>query len=91
MGRVSIKHSDQIIVTNDNPRFEDPEIIAKQILVANKKKIKVILDRTDAIKYAMKHSLPNDVIVVAGKGHEQYQEVAEKNQVFDIKTINELG
>ena len=37
MGRVSIKHSDQIIVTNDNPRFEDPEIIAKQILVANKK------------------------------------------------------
>ena len=57
MGRVSKKYSDQIIITNDNPRFENPEIIAKQILVADKKKIKVILDRTDAIKYAMKHSL----------------------------------
>ena len=92
MGRVSIKYSDQIIVTNDNPRFEDPQIIANQILIANKKKIKVILDRTDAIRYAIKNSLPNDVIVVAGKGHEEYQEVGGKNLKFsDVKTINELS
>ena len=92
MGRVSIKYSDQIIVTNDNPRFEDPQTIANQILIANKKKIKVILDRTDAIRYAIKNSLPNDVIVVAGKGHEEYQEVGGKNLKFsDVKTINELS
>ena len=92
MGRVSKKYSDQIIITNDNPRFENPQNIAKQILVGNKKKSKVILDRSEAIKYAMNYSQPNDVIVVAGKGHEQYQEVAGKKIKFsDIKTINELS
>ena len=92
MGRVSKKYSDQIIITNDNPRFENPQNIANQILVGNKKKTKVILDRSEAIKYAMKYSQPNDVIVVAGKGHEQYQEVAGKKIKFsDIKTINELS
>ena len=52
MGRVSKKNSDQIIITNDNPRFENPQNIAKQIIVGNKKNTKVILDRADAIKYA---------------------------------------
>ena len=84
MGRVSKKYSDQIIITNDNPRFENPQNIAKQILVGNKKKTKVILDRSEAIKYAMNYSQPNDVIVVAGKGHEQYQEVAGKKSNFLI-------
>lgn len=92
MGRVSKKYSDQVIVTNDNPRFENPENIAKQILVANQKNTKIILDRTNAIRYALKHSKPNDVIIVAGKGHEQYQEVAGKKIKFsDIDTINELS
>jgi len=92
MGRVSKKYSDQVIVTNDNPRFENPQNIAKQILVGNKNNTKVILDRSEAIKYAMNYSQPNDVIIVAGKGHEQYQEVAGKKIKFsDIKTIKELS
>ena len=52
----------------------------------------MILDRADAIEYALKNSLPNDVIVVAGKGHEQYQEIAGKRINFsDINTINKLS
>ena len=92
MGRISKKYSDLIVITNDNPRFENPEIIAKQILIADKKKTKVILDRAAAIKYAMNNSLPNDVIIVAGKGHEQYQEVAGKKIKFsDISSIRTLS
>ena len=91
MGRISKKNSDLTIITNDNPRFENPENIAKQIMASAKKKTKVILDRADAIEYALKNSLPNDVIVVAGKGHEQYQEVEGKKINFsDINTINKL-
>ena len=59
-------------------------ILQKQIIVGTKKNTKVILDRADAIEYALKNSLPNDVIVVAGKGHEQYQEVAGKKINFLI-------
>ena len=56
------------------------------------KKTKVILDRAAAIKYAMNNSLPNDVIIVAGKGHEQYQEVAGKKIKFsDISSIRTLS
>ena len=92
MGRISKKNSDLTIITNDNPRFENPEYIAKQIIGSTKKNTKVILDRADAIKYAMNNSLPNDVIVIAGKGHEQYQEVAGKRINFsDISTINKLS
>ena len=67
MGRISKKNSDLTIITNDNPRFENPDHIAKQIIASFKKNRKVILDRAEAIKYAMNNSLPNDVIVVAGK------------------------
>ena len=92
MGRISKKNSDLTIITNDNPRFENPENIAKQITASTGKNTKVILDRADAIEYAMNNSLPNDVIVVAGKGHEQYQEVAGKRIKFsDINTINKLS
>jgi UDP-N-acetylmuramyl tripeptide synthase len=92
MGKISKKYSDFVIITNDNPRFENPGSIARQILVDSKKKTKVILDRANAIKYALDHSIPDDVIIVAGKGHEQYQEVAGKKIKFsDINTINELS
>ena len=62
MGRISKKNSDLTIITNDNPRFENPENIAKQIIASTKKNTKVILDRADAIEYALNNSLPNDVI-----------------------------
>ena len=92
MGRISKKNSDLTIITNDNPRFENPENIAKQIIASIGKKTKVILDRADAIEYAMNNSLPNDVIVIAGKGHEQYQEIEGKKINFsDINTIKKLS
>ena len=90
MGRISKKNSDQIIITNDNPRFENPENIANQILFGTKKD-KVILDRADAIEYALKYSQPSDVIVVAGKGTNNIRSCWKKINFSDIKTINELS
>jgi UDP-N-acetylmuramyl-tripeptide synthetase len=77
--------ADQIIVTSDNPRHEAPEAIASQIIAGfagNATKIRQELDRRQAIRWAAQHAAGDDVILIAGKGHEDYQEIAGLKHPF---------
>ena len=78
MGEVSGKLADLTVITSDNPRFEEPQAIIDDIITGMKKtegKYISILDRREAISYVMNHGEPGDIIVLAGKGHETYQEI----------------
>lgn len=78
MGEISSELADLTVVTSDNPRFEEPlDIIADIIVGVERKNGKYVSipDRGEAIKYCLENALPGDVIVVAGKGHEDYQEI----------------
>ena len=94
MGEISGRIADFTFITSDNPRTEDPEKIVKQIEKGIKKtkgKYKVIVDRTEAIKEAIKMATKRDIIVLAGKGHEPYQEINGIKHPYDERIIvNEL-
>ncbi|OPZ09706.1 MAG: UDP-N-acetylmuramoyl-L-alanyl-D-glutamate--2,6-diaminopimelate ligase [candidate division BRC1 bacterium ADurb.BinA292] len=89
MGRVAARLADHIIVTNDNPRTEEPKAIAEMILDGIKEaafgttRWQVILDRASAIREAIRLAMPADVIVIAGKGHENYQDAMGRKTHFD--------
>jgi len=88
MGKVSEEHSDWIIVTSDNPRKENPEDIIKDITAGMKsKKYQIIVNREEAIKQAIAMAESGDVIVIAGKGHEDYQIIGTKKIHFDDKEV----
>lgn len=76
MGEAASRHADFVVVTSDNPRGEDPAKIIAEILPGVRAAHAVEPDRRAAIRLAVARSRPNDVIVVAGKGHEPYQEIA---------------
>ena len=73
MGKVADHRADNIVVTSDNPRTESPEKIINQVLLGITRDVSVVVDRRDAIRTAIKDAQPNDVILIAGKGHEDYQ------------------
>lgn len=78
MGEISSNMADLTVVTSDNPRFEEPEDIIKDIVEGVKKgpgKYITITDRREAIKYCIDNAKEGDVIIIAGKGHEDYQEI----------------
>jgi len=87
MGRIAEKYCDRVIITSDNPRTEDPQQIITDILTGinalDSKKIIVERDRTIAIEQAILNSQPDDVIIIAGKGHEDYQIIGNKKHHFD--------
>ena len=84
MGEIAARLADQVIVTSDNPRSEDPEAIIAEILRGTDHAVAHELDRRDAINAAIDHAEPGDVVVIAGKGHEQGQEFQEGHKVpFD--------
>ena len=88
MASISESFSDLTIVTNDNPRNEDPEEIAKQIISGfQKKSYFVQLDRKKAILQALELAKPEDIILIAGKGHETYQVFAHQTIIFDDREI----
>ena len=90
MGEIAGRYSDFLVVTSDNPRDEEPmEIINNVLDGVNKSGCQhvVIEDRRAAIKYALEHARPKDVIVLAGKGHENYQEICGGKRHFDEKEI----
>lgn len=81
MGEVSGRLADLTVITSDNPRFEEPQAIIDDILTGIKKTDGTyisILDRREAISYVMHHGQPGDIVVLAGKGHETYQEIKGK-------------
>src|SRR5690606_8305440 len=74
MGRVAAAGADRVIVTSDNPRTEDPEAIADDIEAGmGSAPHQRIIDRREAIRYALTSAGPTDVVLLAGKGHETYQ------------------
>lgn len=90
MGEISGRIADYTIITSDNPRTEDPQKIVDQIEEGMKKtkgKYEVIVDRTEAIKKAIKMATKRDIIVLAGKGHEPYQEIDGVKYPFDERII----
>ena len=90
MGEISGKIADFTFVTSDNPRTEKPESIIKQIEEGIKKtkgKYKVVVDRTEAIEEAIKMATKRDIIVLAGKGHEPYQEINGVKYDYDERII----
>ena len=94
MGGIALKLADDVVVTSDNPRSEDPEKIIDMIEVALKpipegKSVTRIADRKEAILYALAHAGEKDVIMIAGKGHENYQILKDKTIHFDDKEIVE--
>lgn len=90
MGEIAGKYSDFCIVTSDNPRSEDPMAIINQIIPGVEKTkcpYIVIEDRKEAIRYALENAQKDDVIILAGKGHETYQILKDRTIHFDEKEI----
>ena len=90
MGEISSGYADLTIVTSDNPRFEEPEAIIEDILTGVKKadgEYVTIPDRKEAIRYAILNAEDEDVIVLAGKGHEDYQEIKGVKYPMDERVL----
>lgn len=90
MGEVSSNLADLTVVTSDNPRNEEPQDIVNDIIVGVKKgpgKYVEILDRKEAIKYCIENALEGDVVVLAGKGHEDYQEIKGVKHHMDEREL----
>lgn len=91
MAREAVKLSDQVILTSDNPRFEEPEAIINDMAdgldSAQMKKTLLITDRAQAIKTACTIAKEGDVILIAGKGHEDYQDIKGVKHHFDDKEV----
>jgi len=95
MAEVACEHSDKVIFTSDNPRSEDPSQIIKDmeagVGAAARRKYISIVDRREAIKTAISLASKEDIILVAGKGHEKYQEIkGVKNHFDDKEVVNEM-
>lgn len=91
MAMVAAKHSDAVMLTSDNPRNEDPNTIIEQMYAGvpphQQKKCMQVVDRKEAIKIVCNMAKPGDIILIAGKGHEKYQEINGVKNPFDDKKI----
>ena len=91
MAQEAVRQSDKVIITSDNPRFEDPQDIINDMLAGlnaqQMKKVISIADRREAIRTACMMATKGDVILVAGKGHENYQEIKGVKHHFDDKEV----
>ena len=94
MGRIAEKLADYIIITDDNPRTEDRGAIINDILkgISNPHKCEVIMNRREAIFKALKIAEQGDIILIAGKGHENYQEInGIKYDFNEVEIIREAA
>ena len=91
MAKEAVKLSHQVIFTSDNPRNEEPQTIVEEMMegveLADRAKVITILDRYQAIKTAMLLARPKDIVLIAGKGHENYQEINGTRIHFDDKEV----
>ncbi len=89
MGSIAEKIADRVVVTSDNPRFESPQDIVNEILIgfSTLQNVYVEINRRAAIAYALENSKPGDTILIAGKGHEDYQEIQGVKYPFDDRNI----
>src|SRR6478672_11653122 len=87
MGRIAAELADVAIVTSDNPRSEDPEAIIAEVLEGAGASLEAEPDRTEAIERALALAQEGDIVVIAGKGHEQGQELADRTIPFDDREV----
>ena len=89
MGSIAEEFSDQLFITSDNPRSEEPQKIVNDILKGIKKREKIIIeiDRFKAINESIKFANKEDIVLIAGKGHEDYQILKDKVINFDDREI----
>ena len=89
MAQAAERFADHIIVTSDNPRHEDPDQIIGQILNGfdQREQVQCYVDRRQAIAHALSRAAADDVILLAGKGHESYQIIGDKHIVFDDRSV----
>ena len=92
MGKIASENAEKVIITSDNPRYENPNLIIKDIVKGvnskNKNKIQIVPNRSKAIKSALKKITKNTVLLIAGKGHEDYQEInGIKNKFSDKREV----
>ena len=91
MAQEAVKQSDRVIITSDNPRFEEPQEIINDMLAGldqkQMKKVVSIVDRKEAIRTACMMAEKGDVILIAGKGHEDYQEIKGVKHHFDDREV----
>lgn len=91
MAKIAGQKSDKVILTSDNPRTEDPQAIIDEMLtgvdVVMKRKVMTIVNRKEAIRTACAFANPGDIILIAGKGHEKYQDIHGVKHPFDDKQI----
>ena len=89
MGSIAEEFSDQLFITSDNPRSEEPQKIVNDILMGIKKreKITIEIDRFKAINESIKFANKEDIVLIAGKGHEDYQIHKDKVINFDDREI----
>jgi UDP-N-acetylmuramoyl-L-alanyl-D-glutamate--2,6-diaminopimelate ligase len=95
MASIATELSDKVVLTSDNPRNEEPDVIIaemeKGVAAQNYKKVLAITDRKQAIRTACQLAQPNDIIIIAGKGHETYQEIkGVRNDFDDMKIVKEI-
>lgn len=93
MGEIAARYSDVVIVTDDNPRTEDPEVIVEHILsgISDRSKVEVIHDRRRAIERAIELAQPGDFVLIAGKGHETTQTLKDRTIEFnDFAVADEI-
>lgn len=91
MAEIAVRLSDQVVLTSDNPRFEEPAEILKEMVagvpITGKRKVMTIENRKEAIAVACRLAQPEDIILVAGKGHETYQEIKGVKHPFDDRQV----
>jgi UDP-N-acetylmuramoyl-L-alanyl-D-glutamate--2,6-diaminopimelate ligase len=91
MARISVEMSNQVVLTSDNPRSEDPNTIIHEMRVGlaagDQSRVFVNADRREAIRMAVGLAKPGEVVLVAGKGHETYQEVMGVKHPFDDAAV----
>ena len=91
MANLAARFSNKVILTSDNPRFEDPNDILAQmqagVTAPDSAKVRTIADRRAAIQAAVEQAGANDIVLVAGKGHENYQEIRGVKAPFDDKAV----
>jgi UDP-N-acetylmuramoyl-L-alanyl-D-glutamate--2,6-diaminopimelate ligase len=91
MAKEAVRGSDRVIITSDNPRLEEPQDIINDMLAGldteDKKKTISLVDRKEAIRNACMLAQPGDVILIAGKGHENYQDIKGVKHHFDDKEV----
>jgi UDP-N-acetylmuramoyl-L-alanyl-D-glutamate--2,6-diaminopimelate ligase len=87
MGEVAQRFADSIVLTDDNPRFEEADAIIADIIRGCPSPTAVIRDRKQAIHYALQNAQSGDIVLIAGKGHEDYQIIGDKRLAFSDKEV----